>query len=64
MATQQFNNKSLVFAITDSDFGEIESAVQRGLNWTRDPVIKRKAVKEVELSIQRGGALPCEGVFY
>lgn len=64
MATQPSDNKKLVFAIVNSDFKEIESAIHNGLNWPSEPMSSRKLIEEIHLAIQRSGALPSEGAFY
>ncbi|EEH9339964.1 hypothetical protein FV473_23025, partial [Salmonella enterica] len=64
MATQPSDNKKLVFAIVNSDFKEIENALYNGLNWPSEPMSSRKLIEEINLTIQSGGVLPSEGVFY
>ncbi|MED0060807.1 hypothetical protein RCU70_05960 [Escherichia marmotae] len=64
MATQSSDNKKLVFAVVNSDFNDIERTIHNGLNWPSEPISNRKLIEEIHLTIQRGGTLPSEGVFY
>lgn len=64
MASHSFDNKTLVFAIVDSNFKEIENIIQNRLNWPSNPLKSQRVIEEINLVIQKGGALPSEGVFY
>ncbi len=54
----------MAFAIVSNNISNVSSIIQNGINWPSAPVQNLKFIKDIHLTIQRGGRLPSSGVFY